>query len=119
MKSIRWGLKRILTMNMGYKVTIIIYFIYHPKFGLDYRPKKKSKLYLVRISFETPIFDKITKDEKSNFETKISVIGGTMGLLCGFSIISGVEILYFATKIFFNYIKEKMNKKNKNVSDEI
>ena len=28
----------------------------------------------------------------------LSAIGGTMGLLTGFSIISGVEILYFAVK---------------------
>ena len=30
---------------------------------------------------------------------KLSAIGGTMGLLTGFSIISGVEILYFMVKI--------------------
>ena len=29
----------------------------------------------------------------------ISEIGGTMGLLTGFSIITAVEIVYFATKI--------------------
>ena len=28
----------------------------------------------------------------------LSTIGGTMGLLTGFSIISGMEIFYFATK---------------------
>ena len=35
----------------------------------------------------------------------LSAIGGTMGLLTGFSIISAVEILYFATKIFIKCIK--------------
>jgi len=39
----------------------------------------------------------------------LSAIGGTMGLLTGFSIISGVEIIYFAAKI----ILELMQKKNK------
>ena len=29
---------------------------------------------------------------------KLSAIGGTMGLLTGFSIISGVEIIYFVFK---------------------
>ena len=41
----------------------------------------------------------------------LSAIGGTMGLLTGFSIISAVEILYFATKIGWNIIQK--NKKNK------
>ena len=31
-----------------------------------------------------------------------AVLGGTMGLLTGFSIISGIEIVFFAFKIFFN-----------------
>ena len=31
----------------------------------------------------------------------LSAIGGTMGLLTGFSIISAVEILYFAGKIIW------------------
>ena len=42
----------------------------------------------------------------------LSAIGGTMGLLTGFSIISGVEIMYFALKIFFNMFG-KINSKNK------
>ena len=37
----------------------------------------------------------------------LSAIGGTMGLLTGFSIISGVEIMYFSAKIFFSYVKKK------------
>ena len=36
----------------------------------------------------------------------LSAIGGTMGLLTGFSIISGVEILYFAMKIAFHYFQK-------------
>ena len=40
----------------------------------------------------------------------LSAIGGTMGLLTGFSIISGVEIVYFAVKIARNYIKQLINK---------
>ena len=38
----------------------------------------------------------------------LSAIGGTMGLLTGFSIISGVEILYFAAK----FLSKIFNKKN-------
>ena len=55
---------------------------------------------MVRIYFDTPTFDKITKDERAKFEDVLSTIGGTLGLLTGFSIISGVEIIYFVLRIF-------------------
>ena len=40
-------------------------------------------------------------------EGQVSLIGGTMGLLTGFSIISGVEIVYFAAKAFTGIIVRK------------
>ena len=42
----------------------------------------------------------------------LSAIGGTMGLLTGFSIISAVEILYYIFQIFFDVFNS--NKKVKN-----
>ena len=39
------------------------------------------------------------QDRAAKFVDKLSAIGGTMGLLTGFSIISGAEILYFLVKI--------------------
>ena len=65
----------------------------------------------MNIYFPTPTFDRITKDEKANFETKLSAIGGTMGLLTGFSIISGIEIIYFAVKIVFGMMRKHADKK--------
>ena len=59
----------------------------------------------VRIYFDTPTFDRITKDKSAKFVDMLSAIGGTMGLLTGFSIISGVEIIYFGTKILANVLK--------------
>ena len=56
---------------------------------------------LIRIYFDTPIFDRINKDRSAKFVDILSAIGGTMGLLTGFSIISGVEIIYFAVKFVF------------------
>ena len=56
----------------------------------------------VRIFFDTPTFDRITMDRAAKFADILSAIGGTMGLLTGFSIISGVEILYFAFKLISN-----------------
>ena len=64
---------------------------------LDY--EYDNRLRFVRIYFDTPSFDRITKDRAAKFTDMLSAIGGTMGLLTGFSIISGVEIFYFALKI--------------------
>ena len=71
---------------------------------LDY--EWKNSLRYVRIYFDTPTFDRIEKDRAAKFVDMLSAIGGTMGLLTGFSIISAVEIVYFAFKIMFNM---KMN----------
>ena len=67
----------------------------------------------VRIYFDTPTFDKITMDKSAKFVDMLSAIGGTMGLLTGFSIISGVEILYFTGKIIMNVFA----KMSRNVSN--
>ena len=66
-------------------------------------------LYLkyIRIFFDTPTINKITKDRAAKFVDMLSAIGCTMGLLTGFSIISGVEILYFTIKIIFDIMKKK------------
>ena len=72
---------------------------------LDY--ELKLKLEFVRIYFDATSFDQITKDRSDSAMDKLSAIGGTMGLLTGFSIISGVEILYFAAKFVLNNISKK------------
>ena len=61
----------------------------------------------MRIYFETQTFDKIEKDRAAKFVDMLSAIGGTMGLLTGFSIISGVEILYFAAKMLWSLLQKK------------
>ena len=66
------------------------------------------KLELVRIYFDATSFDQINKDRSNTAIDKLSAIGGTMGLLTGFSIISGVEIVYFIIKIFFTNILRKL-----------
>ena len=67
----------------------------------------EPNLQFVRIFFDTPTFDRITKDERIKFVDMLSAIGGTMGLLTGFSIISGVEIVYFALKALKHFTKIK------------
>ena len=61
----------------------------------------------VRIFFDTPTFARITMDRAAKFADILSAIGGTMGLLTGFSIISGVEILYFAGIFISDLLKKK------------
>ena len=86
-------LKGMMIIKIGYRFGIL----FHSGF------QWKNKLRLVRIFFDTAIFDKITKDRAAKFVDMLSAIGGTMGLLTGFSIISSVEILYFATKWIFQF----------------
>ena len=86
---------------------------------------------MVRIYFDTPTFDRITKDERAKFEVMLSTVGrfrgnyridqwlgvrspyvlsnvlipgGTLGLLTGFSLISGVEIVYFVFKFIIGLV---------------
>ena len=68
-------------------------------------PPIETRLKYVRIYFDTPTFDRITKDRAAKFVDMLSAIGGTMGLLTGFSIISAVEILYFSAKAIFNILQ--------------
>ena len=71
------------------------------------RPNLFVTVYTNTLYFDTPTFDRITKDRAAKFVDMLSAIGGTMGLLTGFSIISGVEFLYFAIKIIFKTFKNK------------
>ena len=61
----------------------------------------------MRLYFYATTFDRITKDRAAKFVDMLSAIGGTMGLLTGFSIISGVEIVYFGIKIILKFLKDR------------
>ena len=64
------------------------------------------KLQVVNIFFNTPTFDHIKKDAKTNTMMQISVIGGTLGLFTGFSIMSGIEVLYYLIKIALIFMQK-------------
>ena len=68
-----------------------------------------STLKLVQIYFDTATFDEIERDAKVNFATAMSLIGGTMGLLTGFSIISGIEIIFFLFKFITSFLRKYLN----------
>ena len=73
----------------------------------------EQNLRLVRIYFDTATFDDIERDEKIKTEAQVSLIGGTMGLFSGFSIISGVEIVFFLFKLISSIKIPKCEKKTK------
>ena len=85
----------------------ILIFIHPILFLLNLEFNFASKLHYVKVSFDTPQFEKITNDRAAKFVDQLSAIGGTMGLLTGFSIISGVEILYFACKITLDFCAKR------------
>ena len=64
----------------------------------------------MEIYFDTATFDDIGRDQKIKFEAQLSLIGGTMGLFSGFSIISGIEIIFFVAKFLFKSLINFMDK---------
>ena len=77
-------------------------------------PLAWKNLKLISIYFDTPGYDEITKDTAAKFVDQLSAIGGTFGLLTGFSLISGVEILYFMTKFLMRWANIKLLFKKSN-----
>ena len=59
-------------------------------------------MHLVQFYFEPATYDEIERDKKLTLEAQLGLIGGTMGLLTGFSILSGVEIIYYAIKFIMS-----------------
>merc|ERR1712192_23824 len=77
---------------------------------LSFNPKEENltsvlehvPLEIVYIYFDTATYDEIGRDEKVTMEAQLGVIGGTMGLLTGFSILSGVEIIFYLLRFFMS-----------------
>ena len=65
----------------------------------------KYQLQFVYIGFDTATFDRVDRDIKNTPETQIALLGGTFGLFTGFSILSGVEIVFFALKFLLKKFK--------------
>ena len=59
----------------------------------------------------------IIQDQKAKSIDKLSPIGGTMGLLTGFSLISIVETLFFIIKIIASFLQKKTWLGNKIVDE--
>ena len=69
---------------------------------------EESPLQTVQIYFNTATFDVIIeRDRKIKVEAQLSLIGGTMGLLTGFFIISSVEIIFFLVRLISSFLPSK------------
>ena len=54
---------------------------------------------MIQIYFDTATYDEIERDVKVTINSQLGLIGGTMGLFTGFSILSAVEIIYYIVKV--------------------
>ena len=61
-----------------------------------------TPLQVIQIYFDTATYDTIERDVKVTVNAQLGLIGGTMGLLTGFSILSGVEIIYYLGRFFMS-----------------
>ena len=81
---------------------------YIPPVKLEYAP-----LQLIQIYFDANTYDKILRGIKLTPESQLGLIGGTMGLFTGFSILSAIEIIYFAIRFFLSLkISRRQGQKN-------
>ena len=74
---------------------------------------------MVQIYFDTATYDEIEKDVKVTLEAQLGLIGGTMGLLTGFSILSGVEIVYYCIKFFMSLRSSRVQLSQGKLSQKI
>ena len=99
--------KKITKYPVGFDGKMIFESLYFLILNIFLAFEWKNKLRFVRIFFDTPTFDRVTRDRAAKPVDMLSAIGGTMGLLTGFSIISGVEILYFAVRFIHGILMGK------------
>ena len=55
-------------------------------------------LQFVLVGIESATYDQIEYDLALTIEGALGLVGGTMGLFSGFSVLSGVEIVYYLAK---------------------
>ena len=67
---------------------------------------------MIHIYIDTATYDEIERDVKVTINAQLGLIGGTMGLLTGFSIISTVEIIYFLAKFILSLTPSTNSKAN-------
>merc|ERR1719266_1795069 len=76
---------------------------------INHRP-----LTVVQIFFASATYDEVNHDVKVTFEAAVGLIGGTMGLFTGFSVLSGIETIFFVAKFILSSLRmPSLQKKRK------
>ena len=70
----------------------------------------------IKILYSNFSICEVERDVKMTVEGLIGLIGGTMGLFTGFSILSGVEIVYYIVKYFLARLNYRMNQEGRKSS---
>ena len=81
---------------------------------------RQRNLFKVAVYYnpDQSVITKITKDAKMTFSDKISWMGGMAGLFTGFSVISGLEIMYWLWfKVLFHKKDVKVDTSEENEKD--
>jgi len=107
MKSDRERFSPLLEEYNNYRDNYAGNIVFDPDlYNLSAKVKLRPPM-LVQIYFDTATYDIIERDVKVTLEAQLGVIGGTMGLFAGFSILSGVEIIYYAVKWFMTVLNTR------------
>merc|ERR1711963_253290 len=97
------GVKSFTERYQKYKKDFVKHLSFNPEKENLTSVLEHAPLETVYIYFDTATYDEIERDEKVTMEAQLGLIGGTMGLLTGFSILSGVEIIYYLLRLFWSF----------------
>lgn len=87
----------------------------HFFFSLIREQNDKMRSMSLTIFFDTPIITQVTLNVRHTFFDKISAIGGTLGLFCGVSVISILELVYY-TILFLKRITSQREETSEKLS---
>ena len=71
---------------------------------------------VVQVFFASATYDKVKHDVKVSVEAALGLIGGTMGLFTGFSVLSGIEIIFFVVKFVLSLMIPRQSKRKQDMA---
>ena len=75
--------------------------------------KRVVVLYMFVFMYFHLHLPQVNHDVKVTFEAAVGLIGGTMGLFTGFSVLSGIETIFFVAKFILSSLRMPRQKKRK------
>ena len=68
----------------------------------------KDNLAKVTVYLENESAEKMIREVKFSYSSLVASVGGLLGLFLGFSLISGIEIVYLSFQGIVEFIKSKL-----------